>query len=61
MKSNVQDQIQGAKVKYAPQIETMKIKYEEARLKVKGYKTEYVEDSTPTGFLTDFEYHLPLS
>jgi len=29
-------------------------------LKSKGYKTEKYSDSTPTGFITDFEFNLPL-
>jgi hypothetical protein len=38
----------------------MKQKYEDARLKYKGYKAEKIFDSTETGFITDFEYTLPL-
>ena len=29
-------------------------------MKTKGYKTEKYVDNTPTGFITDFEFNLPL-
>ncbi len=38
----------------------MKQKYEDARLKYKGYKVEKISDSGELGFITDFEFELPL-
>ena len=50
-----------AKVTYAPQIDQLKQKYEDARVKYKGYKAEKINDVSETGFLTDFEFTLPLN
>ena len=49
-----------ARIKYAPQIEQLKRKAEDARLKYKGYYVEKIEDPSVTGFITEFEHYLPL-
>ena len=48
-----------ASVKYAPQLEYAKIKYDEAKLKVKGYSPPNVDDKSETGMLSHFEKRLP--
>jgi hypothetical protein len=38
----------------------MKEKYADARVKYKGYKVEKISDTSETGFITDWEFNLPL-
>ncbi|MFS8159276.1 MAG: hypothetical protein ACMG6E_03520, partial [Candidatus Roizmanbacteria bacterium] len=47
-----------AKVTYAPQLEYAKIKYDQAKLKVKGYSPPNVDDKSETGMISHFEKRL---
>jgi hypothetical protein len=38
----------------------MKEKYADVRVKAKGYKVEKINDTSETGFITDWEFNLPI-
>jgi len=50
-----------AKVRYSSQLETARIKYDQAKLRVHGYEVPRADDRSPVGCVTRWELHaLPL-
>ena len=60
MKASVARKYEAAKVKYGPEVERMKRKAEEKHMTLKGYSVDKIEDNSLTGFITEFEFYLPL-
>ena len=60
MKASMARKYSEAKVKYGPEVERMKRKAEEKRMTLKGYSVDKIEDTSATGFITEFEFYLPL-
>jgi hypothetical protein len=60
-KEKVNEKIADVKIKYAPEIKLAKIKYDETKLRVKGYTLPKFDDKSELHMVTDFERKLPIA